>query len=197
MLSAVKVLHYNLQQIPQFRPARICTIAKERPSRLNLFVYCCNDPVNNVDPTGCKSSFKIATYKLAILLDAVVIIVAPSFASSYDILGKALDAILRRKGVTSAATYLLTTTIPRVKGVYSKFHTAIRKVFYRATGRALNICTSAAVSKFISKVSSILKSTNVKQTISFVSMFLSVGSFIAGITDYITNGYFKDEVRLW
>ena len=161
----------------------------------NLFIYCENDPVNNVDPTGNKKiTFK--TWLIEYTIDAALMILSPYFSWPYDLLGKAIEKMLKKQGWKSVSKYLLTTAIPKFKGMFSKGITLIRKAIWRITGATISWAFSSTVNSFIKKIISFLTSSRYSTFYSIVSSFFSAGAFIALMLDYASDKKINDKIVL-
>lgn len=159
----------------------------------NIFVYCQNNAVNDEDPTG---RFSIGRTWLALGLDVVLTLVAPLFSGPLDIIGRTLSWYAKKKSIKLIWDKLLYGVVPKFKGLFSKFFTAIRKAIWRVTGSLIANCTTTFIGSTITRFVNMFKNKTWNKIIDFISCFFSAGSMIAGFLDYI-DGNFDGRCRLW
>jgi RHS repeat-associated protein len=110
--------HYDAQQgrFTQVDPAGMSATNLEDPQTLNLFAYCTNDPVNNIDPSGLgffsflKKVFKWIMVAFTVAVAVVTIILAPYLAANvaqmvFNIIAavaNAASSVLKALGFTKA-----------------------------------------------------------------------------------------------
>ncbi|HKR11962.1 MAG TPA: RHS repeat-associated core domain-containing protein [Pyrinomonadaceae bacterium] len=112
--------HYDSQQgrFTQVDPAGMHATNLDDPQTLNLYAYCTNDPVNNIDPSGLglfsffKKLFKWVVVAITVALAVVTIIAAPYLTINVvqavfaiiSAVASAISTVLNAVGLTKAAS---------------------------------------------------------------------------------------------
>ena len=157
---------------------------------LNIFAYCENDAVKNIDDEG---RIAIDSIWISLPIDIIMTLLIPQVAGSYDVIGKGLEVsfkfLARFKWLSKIVKFvnmLLTGVVSKVVGIFSKFFTFIRTAIWRITGAIIANSVTTGIGILMCKIAnSFMK--NVEKLILFVSMFFSFGSIIAGILDIVTD----------
>lgn len=161
----------------------------------NLFAYCENDVVNRVDPSGTLS---ISANVAGFLLDVAFTAIGSWFKYSYDIVGAGLSYYAKKKGIKYFYEKLLYGVVPKVKGLFSKGFTLIRKAIWRVTGNISANAISTLFGKGINIITSIfarlVRNNNLYTAFYFIGRMLTLGSLIALILDYVTDWNVYNEV---
>ena len=178
----------------------------------NLFTYCKNCPTKNADYLGfcdeptypgasgvgnSSNKTKINTLWVSVPIDLLVVAISPWLAATFDGFGITLNVIRGFFGLQKAATYVATKIAPVIiNGFVSPILTLIRTVLIKIFNSvALNL-ESTFISYMLSKLTSNISYMTYVEMINFVAMFFSLGSFIAGILDFITDGLFDGCIIL-
>ncbi len=165
----------------------------------NLFAYCENDPVNKVDPKGTLS---ISANVAGFLLDVAFTAIGSWFKYSYDIVGAGLSYYAKKKGIKYFYQKLLYGVVPKVKGLFSKGFTLIRKAIWRVTGNISANAISTLFGKGINIITSIfsrlVRNNNLYTAFYFIGRMLTLGSLIALILDYVTDwNVYNEVIKIW
>ena len=169
-------------------------LQKDDYAGLNLFAYCCNDAVNNVDYSGYKP---ISVAWISTPIDIAISIFCSGAAISYSVISQGLKYATKKLGMKRAYNILM-GIVPKVSGIYSKFYTAIRKVVYKVAEKLINKVASYTVKKLITTISNIASRGRWNSTEVYysIAMFFSFGSFIAGILDFTSDGRIDGKIQI-
>ena len=159
----------------------------------NLFAYCNNDPVLDSDPSGL-----LTIDGFALILDIVFTTI--SFLRiakiGYDVVGSGLKYYARKKGFKLFYNKLMYSAVPKFGTMFTKGFTLLRKVIWRATGIFISNFIPAALIKTVSKFTKYVYRN--RQRTSFIwsiaLRLLSLGSAIALILDYFTDGKIDERI---
>lgn len=148
-----------------------------------------------MDPFGNRK-IPLKTWCIEYSIDVALMILAPGFSWPYDLLGMAIEQILKKRGWKSVAKYLLKTAVPKFKGLFSKGFTLIRKAIWRITGASLSWGFSTLANTFIKNIISILKRPWLDDFYIIASSFFSAGAFIAMVLDFVSDRDLNEEIVL-
>ena len=160
---------------------------------LNLFAYCCNDPINFIDQTGF---LRIKRWVLGLALDTIFTLTIPYFSGPLDIYGRLIQALAKKKNISLIWNKLLYSVVPKFKGLFGKAFTAIRKAIWRVSGSLISNSFSTLINANITKFVKLISRSRWNKAWDIISCFFSAGSMVAGIIDYV-DGNFNGECRLW
>lgn len=163
-------------------------------STWHLYLYCANNPVNYVDPSGHRR-IKIGTWITTIAIDGFLTVYAGWWKWSYDLVGSAIKKAFNKFGRKTASQKLL-GAIPKVRGAYSKFKFRIRKAIWRFTGYTIRIGTSAAITNGITKLASLIKNSSYGTAAYIVTSLTSLGGVISLALDYISDRKVDSKITL-
>lgn len=182
----------DLPEFAQFQKNKNCG--------LNLFSYCCNNPIKYTDHSG---NFPYYSWVIGFLIDVIVTLLNPAIASSFDVVGNTLKAYYKSKGKKYAVNYINKRIVPVFSHYYmNNILTAIRIAVKRVYGATLNNIGSTAATLFLNKlvktIRTFVKVGSVKGiTITdIILMMFSIGSFISGILDWISDGKVNERVEI-
>ena len=170
------------------------------PLSTNMFAYCENNVINNIDYNGYKSRHcNINSSWVSWGIDLIIMFFCPGASISYDVVGFALKRIYRKLGFKKSLDFLLKTAIPKCKGLFSKFFTTIRRIIWRVTGLAVSWLRSSAVNAFFGMISNFAKRLykRADKAIMLITGLFSFGSFIATVLDIISDKNLNGKIRMW
>ena len=167
----------------------ITGITKDIVTGTNLFVYCNNDPENNVDYNGFLS-----TRWIEYPIDIAIAILSPNFYWPYDIIGNTVERFCKVFGIKRVSTYLLTTAIPKFRGMFSKGFTLIRTAIWRTTGYFISNAVTNSINRIMNAFIRALNDPIVSNVLYAISCFFSPGAFVAGVLDFFTDGCFNGNI---
>ena len=157
----------------------------------DLYSYCENNSIMNVDYTGYRSVILYADW-FGFALDIAFTVISSWIKIGYDIIGSGLRWYAQRKGFTLFYEKLLYGVVPKIKGVFGKWLTLLRKAIWRFAGNVCGNMTSGflstALSKFLSSFLILIKKSGAAKVMKIVCRLLTLGSVIALILDWITDG---------
>ena len=173
----------------------------DNTNQWHLYVYCANNPINYVDPSGHWSVW-IFTWMLETAIDWAVPYL-PIIGPLSVAVSKALKPLkyATKKGkhaiaMINRATQKIYQFMVKFKRVGKKVRNIIKKIIRNLTG--INVPIHRIWNKIVSIGCGKIKSKILeKMKIADLSMFSSIGSFIANIVDYEYNGYYKGKIPLW
>ena len=157
----------------------------------HLYAYCANNPINYTDPSG---NYRLHTWILADLIDLGldVIGVGLAFNPIKYVLRKATHSAAARKKATKEIykTFLI------LRRSFSCLCRALSKLVKRLFGIKVNLSKLYRYLRgsFYGKVNGWVAD----QLISNISVFFSIGSFVAAACDIQYNGYLRGRIwKLW
>ena len=163
----------------------------------NLFAYCDNNPIMNVDPSGFLT---LNATVVGFALDVALTLLCSWVKGAWDIMGSALKIYARKKGYNYFYNYLLTSAVPKWKGMFSTAITWIRKAIWRATGATLSNLSSStmtsALNKVVTLVSTTFKQKGVTKALDIAFRLLSTGSAVALFLDWLTDKKVDNKIRI-
>lgn len=159
----------------------------------NLFAYCNNDPVFDSDPSGLLT---IDGFALILDIAFTTISFLRIAKIGYDVVGSGLKYYARKKGFKLFYNKLMYSAVPKFGTMFTKGFTLLRKVIWRATGIFISNFIPAALIKTVSKFTKYVYRN--RQRTSFIwsiaLRLLSLGSAIALILDYFTDGKIDERI---
>lgn len=160
----------------------------------NMYAYCENNPIMLSDWSG-----RISTILVGLVIDVAISVMNPGVAATYDTLGNLLKAYYRSKGKTYAVNYIKNKIVPVFTHSFmNNFLTAIRRAIQKICGATLNNLGSSAMGKVFSCLKNIICGKNYSGITIFdvISMLFSIGSFVSGVLDWISDGKMNGKVKI-
>ena len=162
--------------------------------RDNLYAYCNSDPINETDESGY---FSIPRGAVSFVLDAILMAIPVVGAAMAPV--KSFAKIYGRTVLKTKLRLPLSTLIRKVAGFARKVIDGITKVVKKIPFVGKSLAKKIPVNKLVNMIAGGTSSVVINSMLNFVvkniSMLTSVGGFVAGMLDYISDkkldGYIK------
>lgn len=182
------------------------SITRDEASGSNLFAYCYNDCVNGKDANG---TFRLKRLTAIYLIDAALTLALPGLNAKMDAEARIVRGLLstvlklkrfkRFKQLTSKTWSLINRlqhgTIPKYKGLFSRFFTTIRKVVWRTTGYLMSTAFKNALNKLVNKLISMFSRNRWSQHIGLLTSLLTLAGWTALFLDYFSDWSLNGWIR--
>ena len=159
---------------------------------INLLIYAYNDPINEVDPTGCFSFPRaVLSIPLDIAFMALSPYLAPVKAFAKKFAGFALKTRLSTplinliKSVAKIATKILNAIKNIVRKIPFWGKTWAGKINVAKISKSIAGATTSGVFNFI-----------LDSIVPYITIFLSVGGFIAGFLDLLSDKKLNNKITI-
>ena len=156
----------------------------------NLFAYCKNDSINNIDPIGC---FSIPRLVISIPLDIICLFLSPYLAP--------VKAFAKRFAGIALKTRLSTPLIRLIKCVAqtaSKIFNVIKNIVSRIPFWGNKWAKKINVTKLSESIAGATTSGIFNFVLNLIvpniTIFLSVGGFIAGLLDLLSDKKLDNKI---
>lgn len=127
----------------------------------------------------------------------LVVAISPWLAATFDGFGITLNAIRGFLGLEKAASYIATKIAPVIiNGMVNTIATLINIVIKRIFNSIVENIDGVIITSLLNGLTDNISVKPYEEIINFVSMFFSFGSFIAGILDFCTDGWFDGIISI-
>lgn len=164
------------------------------PLSTNMFSYCDNNVVMNMDNKGY--SIGISSGWVSFGIDLIIDVFAAPVALAYHAIKIAVKTYLKKYGVKKVAKYIIKKIISKCKKILIKFTRLLNKLLMKVIRTSKKLIRDDIINKGIGKILGVLNSKRVSQLYDAVCMFLSTGAFIAGVLDIVTDKHFDGVIRI-
>ena len=164
------------------------------PLSTNMFAYCENNVVMNMDNKGY--SIGISSGWVSFGIDLIIDVFAAPVALAYHAIKIAVKTYLKKYGVKKVAKYIIKKIISKCKKILIKFTRLLNKLLMKVIRTSKKLIRDDFINKGIGKILGVLNSKRVSQLYDAVCMFLSTGAFIAGVLDIVTDKHFDGVIRI-
>ena len=148
----------------------------------NLFAYCNNNPIMNLDRTGLLS---IPAWTVSAAIDGIILGLAGWLKATW----MGFMAPIKMMGKKAAAAYFAKNIAWRVKGISNSIIQvgvkALAWIGKKAFAATFNLGAKAAISAIIN------------EPLRVVTACTSIGGAIAAVWDYLSDKKFNGWIRLW
>ena len=165
--------------------------SKDVPVGMNLFAYCNNDPVNNVDPTGY---FTVRRWMVSALLDGIFSLCG-AYAAYYPVKNLAQYAAKKAVagGFKSKLLKLLNVIGSKATKVAGEVLHKLRRLCVQWGAKSFKAFLDKKTASWVAqKFWGFIFSSSVKKfltiAIDYLDIFLSPGGAMAGILDFAYDG---------
>ena len=171
-----------------------CDTNTGTPLSTNMFSYCENNVVMNMDNKGY--SIGISSGWVSFGIDLIIDVFAAPVALAYHAIKIAVKTYLKKYGVKKVAKYIIKKIISKCKKILIKFTRLLNKLLMKVIRTSTKLIRDDIINKGIGKILGVLNSKRVSQLYDAVCMFLSTGAFIAGVLDIVTDKHFDGVIRI-
>lgn len=171
-----------------------CDTQSGTPLSTNMFAYCENNVVMNMDNKGY--SIGISSGWVSFGIDLIIDVFAAPVALAYHAIKIAVKTYLKKYGVKKVAKYIIKKIISKCKKILIKFTRLLNKLLMKVIRTSTKLIRDDIINKGIGKILGVLNSKRVSQLYDAVCMFLSAGVFIAGVLDIVTDKHFDGVIRI-
>lgn len=163
----------------------------------NMFAYCENDPVNNIDPDGCIN-IKIPRKWVATFID-ILISAIPGINGIHAPI-KTLAKAYGKAALKSKVKTPLASFIRFVGRNASKAVNGIKKVIAKIPGFGNSIANKIPTKKIVTMIAGMTASSTVNKILNLliknIDLVLSIGGLCSGILDYIIDKQLDGYIRI-
>lgn len=170
-----------------------CDTQTGSPLSTNMFAYCENNAVNKIDPSGYWS---FSSDWIAYSIDLIIAIFAAPVSICFTAIKTAVKTYIKSFGIKKTAKYIVKYILPACKRFMIRFVKQIGKIINKVTWFTIDYWRTSKITSFINKLTCIFKGKKMETVSYAVFMFLSVGSYIAGIFDLISDGKLDGRVTI-
>ena len=171
-----------------------CDTESGTPLSTNMFSYCENNVVMNMDNKGY--SIGISSGWVSFGIDLIIDVFAAPVALAYHAIKIAVKTYLKKYGVKKVAKYIIKKIISKCKKILIKFTRLLNKLLMKVIRTSKKLIRDDIINKGLGKILGVLNSKRVSQLYDAVCMFLSTGAFIAGVLDIVTDKHFDGVIRI-
>ena len=172
------------------------------PLGSNLYAYCLNNPVMNVDPSGC---FSIPRWTISFAIDAIIWAVFSAGATTFAFLTQPVKAVARSAGkafiklrmlgilrklsktlanvIIKVAKFLVPIVKKSVGWIFRKWAAGLSE--YKLAGMIAGGLASVTTNSFLNVLAS------------NITVFLSLGGLVAGLWDWWSDESLNGWIKLW
>ena len=167
----------------------------------NLYLYCENNPINYVDPTG---NLSIKRFVVSIPLDIAIWALAGGLSATWATITQPVKAGARKLG-----TAFIKTTF---KKSFLKFLNGFKNVLIKICGKLVPIIKKAIgwfakkyvasltaaslAATLIGALTSGIINTILDTIINNITVFLSIGGLVAGLLDWVSDKKLDNKIKL-
>ena len=164
------------------------------PLSTNMFAYCENNVVMNMDNKGY--SIGISSGWVSFGIDLIIRCVCSTCCLSIPCNKNSSKNVPQKIWSKKVAKYIIKKIISKCKKNLIKFTRLLNALLIKVIRTSTKLIRDDIINKGIGKILGVLNSKRVSQLYDAVCMFLSTGAFIAGVLDIVTDKHFDGVIRI-
>ena len=163
------------------------------PLSTNMFAYCENNYINDVDPSGFWS---FSSNWVSYSIDLIICVFGTAASVCFSVIKMVVKNNLKRIGIKRTAKFIIKYIIPKCVRFMKKFMNNLSYIISKVTWFTFDFWKTSKISSIVHKVLRLLKGRRIDIIYNVVSMFLSPGSYIAGILDLVSDGKLDGRITV-
>ena len=167
----------------------------------NLYLYCENNPINYVDPTG---NLSIKRFVVSIPLDIAIWVLAGGLSATWATITQPVKAGARKLGTAFIKTTFKKSFLKFLNGfknvlikICEKLVPIIKKAIgWFAKKYVASLTAASLAATLIGALTSVIINTILDIIINNITVFLSIGGLVAGLLDWVSDKKLDNKIKL-